>query len=278
MHVFHYTIEPTGSNSPSQNGAAEIYNDKFGVRARALLYGAGLPARFWSAALLHLVHLHNRLVHSETKKTPFEGYYGAKPDLSSIKVFGSRVCVRQSGKRQAKLDHHKFTGIFLGYLATDQNIVYLDLNTGVIKTSHHATFDEAWYLQPTRPPAAQLLYDLGLEYDNDANSDLPPNHGVTLAPAPWPPMQFPHKDLGPLKVPTACLRLPLPLRETAIHCPHTAAAALLFSPPCAESPPCNNNDDANETLHPLDGPKLRSTHTTLPSQAIAAKRTLQNCL
>ncbi len=130
-------------------GAPEIYNDKFGVRTHALLYGAGLPARFWSTALLHLVDLHNRLVHSETKKTPFEGYYSMKPDLSSNKVFGSRVCVHQSGKLQAKLDHHKFTGIFLGYSATDQNIVYLDLNTGVVKTSHHATFDEDRYLQLT---------------------------------------------------------------------------------------------------------------------------------
>jgi hypothetical protein len=187
LRVFHCTVKPTGSNSPSQNGMAEIYNDKFGVRTRALLYNEGLPARFWSAALLHSVHLHNRLAHSEMKKTFFKGYYGTKPDLSSIKVFGSCVCVRQSGKCQAKLDHHEFTGIFVGYLAKDQNNVYLDLNTAIVKTSHHATFDEAWYLQPTRPPAAQLLYDLGLEYDDDTDRDLPPNHDVTLALAPWPP-------------------------------------------------------------------------------------------
>ncbi len=85
-------------------------------------------------------------VHAETKKTPFEGYYGAKPDLLGMKVFGSRVCIRRSGKRRAKLDHNDFTGIFLGYAATDQNITYLDLTTGVVKTSHHAKFDEAWYL------------------------------------------------------------------------------------------------------------------------------------
>ena len=29
------------------------YNDKFGVHTRTLLYGSGLPAKFWSAALLH---------------------------------------------------------------------------------------------------------------------------------------------------------------------------------------------------------------------------------
>ena len=44
----------------------------------------------------------------------------------------------------------------------DQNIIYLDLDSGVVKSSHHAQFDEAWYLQPTCPPSAQLLYDLGV--------------------------------------------------------------------------------------------------------------------
>ncbi len=94
LQQFHYTIEPTGADSPSQNGAAEIYNDKFAVRTPTLLYGSSLPAKYWSAALLHSVYLHNRLVHNETRVTPFESYYGQKPDLSSLKVFGSRVCVK----------------------------------------------------------------------------------------------------------------------------------------------------------------------------------------
>lgn len=65
-----------------------------------------------------------------------------------------RVCVKQSGDRRSKLDRHDFTGIFLGYTASDHNIRYLDLDSGVVKSSHHAVFDEAWYMQPHRPPAA----------------------------------------------------------------------------------------------------------------------------
>ena len=102
--TFHYTLEPTGANSPSQNGAVENYNDKFGMRTQTLLYGSSLPADYWSVALLHTVYLHNRLVHSETRKTPFEGYYGIKPDLAFLKLFGSRVCVKRTGDRCSKLD------------------------------------------------------------------------------------------------------------------------------------------------------------------------------
>jgi hypothetical protein len=58
-----YVMEPTGANSPSQHGAIEIYNDKLAICAHMLLYGSGLPAKYWSAALLHSVYLANCLVY-----------------------------------------------------------------------------------------------------------------------------------------------------------------------------------------------------------------------
>jgi hypothetical protein len=157
LRDFHYTLELTGVDSPSQTGAVGVYYDKFAVCTRNLLYGSSLPAKFWSAALLHSVYLHNQLVHTNTKVPPFEGYFGAKPDISNLKVFYSGLCIKRSGDRSRKLDCNDFTGIFLGFKATNQNIRYLNLESGVVKRSHHVQFDEAWYLQPSRPPAAQLL-------------------------------------------------------------------------------------------------------------------------
>jgi hypothetical protein len=154
LHRYNYVMEPTGDNSPSQNGAVKIYNDKLAICARMLLYGLGLPAKYWSATLLHSVYLANRLIHTMTKKTPFKAFYGMKPDIMHLKLFRSRVCVRRSGICHGKLDKHNFKGIFLDYTATDQNIVYLDLDSGLVKQSHHAQFDEAWFLQDSRPPAA----------------------------------------------------------------------------------------------------------------------------
>jgi hypothetical protein len=115
QHKFHYVVEPTGSDCPSQNGAAEINNDKLTVKVRTLLYGSGLPAKFWSAALVHSVYLHNRLVHFAINMTPYEAWYGQQPDVSNLKTFGSRVCVKAPGQRHCKLDCHDYTGIFLGY-------------------------------------------------------------------------------------------------------------------------------------------------------------------
>ncbi len=97
LQDFGYVIEPTGTDSPSQNGGAEIYNNTLAVKVCTLLYGSGLPARFWSAALLRAVYLHNRLVHSMTHKTPFDGWHGRKPNVTQLKTFGPRVCVKRTG-------------------------------------------------------------------------------------------------------------------------------------------------------------------------------------
>jgi hypothetical protein len=73
-------------------------------------------------------------------KTPYEGWHGCKPDVTFLKTFGSHVCIKQSGSQRCKLDRHDFTGIFLGYTATDANIIYLDTTTGIVKLCHHTIF------------------------------------------------------------------------------------------------------------------------------------------
>jgi hypothetical protein len=101
-----------------------------------------------------------------------------KPDIAHLKLFGSWVCIKQSGIRRGKLNKHDFKGVFLGYIATDHNIVYLDLDSGLVKRNRHAQFGKAWSLQDSCPPAAQLLYDLGMEPDGQTCSEtniIPPD-------------------------------------------------------------------------------------------------------
>ncbi len=116
--------------------------------------------------------------------------------------------------------------------ATDHNSVYLDLYSGVVKRSHHAQFDEAWYLQDSRPPAAQLLFDLGVTddaapytasgvlYDESVVSDFRPPGTIEQVQVPWPPCA-PNKSLTPKEwqVPDVCTRLPLPLHHMPMVVP-----------------------------------------------------------
>ena len=148
--------------------------------------------------------------------------------------------MKRTGDRRSKLDRHDFWGIFLGYASTDQNILYLDLNSGLVKRSHHAQFDEAWYLQPHQPPAAQLLYDLGLEAEDDVSpppdSSAITTNPIAVLPVPWPPL--PPLKSYPIKwpIPPLFQTTPLPLRETTFSRPISAAAAQVWSPPDAPPP------------------------------------------
>jgi hypothetical protein len=173
--------------------------------------------------------------------TPFESFFGAQPDISCLKLFGSRVCVKRTGSRCCKLDRHDFKGIFLEYTATDQNIIYLDLDSGVVKSSHHAEFGEAWYLQPTRPPAAQLLYDLGVLPETDPVEGGTPVHDANNATlckdsclsgaVPWPPLA--PFDEGDTRwyAPPMSRHLHLPLRTLTVEAPRpTWARAARIKP------------------------------------------------
>ena len=214
-----YVIEATGSGVHHRNGKVERLNRTFAVQVRALLYGSGLPATFWSAALIHAVYLKNRLWHSAIGKTPFEAWNGAKPDLSHLRVFGSLVTERRPNQPAAKLDRHTYHGIFLGYTGNNANIRYIDLLSGVVKVGATLSFDEAHYMSVDRPPAAQLLYDMGMQ-------TLPSEHAKTPIPVPTNHDKSPKPAVGPVRLPsdTATSR---PNGSVPIPIPAHAAAAVV---------------------------------------------------
>ena len=110
-----YSIEITGSDNSSQNGAAERPHRTLANMVRAGLETSNLPLKYWSDALLHASFIKNRLPHYkfQLKHTPYEKLTGITPDLSNLRVFGSRIVTRRPGQRTTKLTKHSYTGIFL---------------------------------------------------------------------------------------------------------------------------------------------------------------------
>jgi hypothetical protein len=94
-------------------------------------------------------------------------------------------------------------------MASDHNIHYLDMESGIVKESHHTVFDEAWYMQPYWPPAAQLLYDIGLEAEDGFVSEIGPEPCKTHAH--YPPLPSKIGDTTKWAVPFQSLQAPLPL-------------------------------------------------------------------
>jgi hypothetical protein len=138
-----FTVEPTGSDSSAQNGLVEQPNRTFGQLMRCLLHSAELYPEFWSFVLNHTVYIKNRLPHQSVKKSPYEAFTGIQPDLSRLKIFGTRIYAKKPGKRSFKLDHHTATGYYLGTTASTKNILYIDKILECIKNATHVIFDEA---------------------------------------------------------------------------------------------------------------------------------------
>lgn len=87
---------------------------------RALLYSKNLPEKLWGEAANAVVHVLNRTINKNTAcKTPYELYFGVKPNLSHIKVFGCLALVKAQEKKrsgyQKKLEPRASKGILVGY-------------------------------------------------------------------------------------------------------------------------------------------------------------------
>ena len=130
--------------------------------------------------------------------------HGVKPNLSKLRVFGSRVLCKMPGKRSAKLDYHVYKGIFVSYGATDKHIRYVDSVTSRDKIATHAIFDEAHYTSKIRPPGPQLLYSLGLPKEKETKQQT---IMCTMKEV------YPSLSDKPLQTNPKAAQMPLPLTE-----------------------------------------------------------------
>ena len=159
-----YILEPTALGASFQNAIVERPHRTLADMMRSMLVGAGLPSDYWSYAIRHAVYIKNRLPHRHLQdyRTPFQEYTGRIPDLSHLRVFGSRVTVGRPQGRRYKLDNTATTtGIFLGYTASNRNVWYKDDTTGLVKSARHVIFDEAHYMSVDKPAYAAELVRVG---------------------------------------------------------------------------------------------------------------------
>ena len=70
--------------------ASERLNCTLMESARAMLSHAKLPSKFLAKAVATAAYLRNRAITSASEEllTPFDKWYGRKPDISHLKVFG----------------------------------------------------------------------------------------------------------------------------------------------------------------------------------------------
>ena len=139
--------EMTAPYSPHQNGVAERRWQTVGNMARCLLKQANFPNSFWVRAVDVAFYLTNRCLSGSLppNKTPFELFYGGKPDLSNLKVFGcSAFRFFELGVK--KLDSKAVKEIFVGYGRTHHSYYLYIPVTGRISHSRNVSFNEKEFL------------------------------------------------------------------------------------------------------------------------------------
>lgn len=112
------STEMSEPDAHHQNGVAERTHRTLADSARALMLQADIPHYFWEYAIRSAVHTRNRVLSANDKTlTPFEKFWGRKPDLKLVKIFGQRcVVLIPQEQRSTKFQFRPKgrTGIFLG--------------------------------------------------------------------------------------------------------------------------------------------------------------------
>ena len=108
--------EETIPYTPQQNGVSERMNRTLMDNVRAMLYHGNLPLWLWAEAVSTAVYLRNRSPTSSFKgATPYERWYGVKPDVEHLRIFGCNVMVHIPDEKRRKLDKKSLRGVFVGY-------------------------------------------------------------------------------------------------------------------------------------------------------------------
>lgn len=94
---------------------AERVNRTIVERARCMLFEAKLPKAFWAEAVAAATYLVNRSPTKGHKQTPEEAWSGRKPDLSRVRVFGSKDMVHVPKQKRKKWDAKSKEAISVGY-------------------------------------------------------------------------------------------------------------------------------------------------------------------
>lgn len=111
--------------------------------ARSMVYEKNVPKSYWAEAISTACYLINRCPTKALKDiTPEEAWTGRKPNVSSLKVFGSQAFVHIPDKRSSKMDEKSIECIMIGYSKNSKAYKCIDPKSNKIYVSRDVVFNE----------------------------------------------------------------------------------------------------------------------------------------
>ena len=169
--VVHQT---TARHTPEQNGAAERLNRTILERMRAMLDDSGLPKELWGEAACTAAFIRNRSPVSGRDKTPWELFFGKRPDVSTMRVFGAEAYALIPKQLRRKLDNHSELGHFVGY-STGKKTYRIALSSGEVLECADVVFvEDSSIQQPAQRPVQPDTMELDLDTVDEDSNELEP--------------------------------------------------------------------------------------------------------
>jgi hypothetical protein len=144
--------------TPEQNGVAERNNRSIVEAAGAMLEEKSMPKSYWAEAVRTAVYIQNRI---GDKVSPYEQYFGTKPNLRHLRVFGSIAYVHIPKEKRKKLDTKAEKCILVGYSDEQKGYKCYNPQTKRACVSRDVVFDESasWYLPSIPQPVSNESSD-----------------------------------------------------------------------------------------------------------------------
>jgi len=109
-------IQYTSPYCPQQNGHAERLNRTLCEKGRSLLIEGNLPKEMWNEAIQTAAYLLNRSYTTALNNvTPAELWFGSKPDISNLRVFGCKAYLLKPNHTRNKFDEKSELFTLIGY-------------------------------------------------------------------------------------------------------------------------------------------------------------------
>ena len=159
--------------TPQQNGVAERMNRTIQETARSMMHNAGQDKKFWAEAVCTAVMIRNRSpTVSVDNMTPYESFYGRKPDVSHFKVFGCKAYMHVPKENRKKWDSKTKKCIFVGYSITSKGYRLYDPVSRKICVSRDVLFDEDEFIHRKKETQVFDTSDSDLMTDNKEPQEI----------------------------------------------------------------------------------------------------------
>lgn len=99
-----------------QNGTAEREIRTLIDVARSMLLGTNIDRKLWPEAINTACYVLNRVTMQPCEQTtPFEKWYGKKPKINHMQIFGSAAYIHIPKEKRTKFDAKSEKVLFIGY-------------------------------------------------------------------------------------------------------------------------------------------------------------------